>query len=304
MDHRRRHWQPIDVHVAHGRTGKKLLAKFGRDGLLVWNLYLLACKRNVNEGEFTYHSEQAGWADLGLPYPHTPAFTLDEFFSFTGQLKKTRKTRSGDVVKTLCTSWGDWKVKKRTASGDTENPRSEATFTDTIRTDYGHDTDTMRPLTITTTDTFTDTVGKAPPSRGGRYKSSIFDRWVSLAPPLMKHRPGYLADEKVRRRIASVLRHRDPAEVEKAVENYAQVLSSQHHFFEYRWTFFDFLHRGLDKFVDEAAPLENFRRRELAALPGQPGRKAPEFSCPECGMEFTSSMTRREHLEEQHGVVA
>jgi hypothetical protein len=107
-DRRRSLYVPISVMIAHGKTGRGLLARFGRDGLLVWMLYLAACKVNYpTQGRFTYTSEPDGWAKLGLE-GYVPEFTLEQFFKATGQLKQTSKRRSGDVSDIVCTNWGAW----------------------------------------------------------------------------------------------------------------------------------------------------------------------------------------------------
>lgn len=107
MDRRRRQWVPLGVNVAHGRTGPRLIEKFGRDGLLVWILYLAACKANPIQGQFSYTSEADGWTKLGL-YGEEPDFTLAEFFALTGRLKKTRQTRAGRITHVINTRWGQW----------------------------------------------------------------------------------------------------------------------------------------------------------------------------------------------------
>ena len=51
--------------------------------------------------------------------------------------------------------------------------------------------------------------------------------------------------------------------VYKAMENYATVLSDPSYFFNYKWPLWDFLVRGLDKFVDEADPFHNFKAKKI-----------------------------------------
>jgi hypothetical protein len=45
----------------------------------------------------------------------------------------------------------------------------------------------------------------------------------------------------------------------KAIDNYATILHSDKYWFDYKWTLWDFIARGLYKFVDEAEPFKNFR---------------------------------------------
>ena len=44
----------------------------------------------------------------------------------------------------------------------------------------------------------------------------------------------------------------------RAICNYEQVLNGDDYFWTHRWTLKEFLTRGLDRFVDDAKPLENF----------------------------------------------
>lgn len=127
MDARRRPWFAFDALYPHGETAQKIADEFGRDGLLVWACFLAACKRGATQGTFTYVTDESGWAELGLPDPaNRPDFSLDDFWSFTGRIKQTKKTRSGRVKNVTATRWGRWQnVKKSAASGallPTENP--------------------------------------------------------------------------------------------------------------------------------------------------------------------------------------
>ena len=115
-DARRRRWIRISVDFAVGRTGQALVEKFGAAGLGVWIAYLVACKTSPVQGTFTYFSEVDGWTQLGL-YRNRPKFTLEDFFTFTGRLKQTRRTRRGRETNVKCTQWGRWQdVKKLPAN--------------------------------------------------------------------------------------------------------------------------------------------------------------------------------------------
>lgn len=113
MDRRRRQYVPMSVYLASSNTGQRIMERFGIEGLGVWAAYLCACKTNWIQGQVTYAGEADGLTKLGL-YPHKPAFTLDEFFDFTGRLKltkrmqDTRKRGAGQVQDVRCTKWDDW----------------------------------------------------------------------------------------------------------------------------------------------------------------------------------------------------
>ena len=99
---------PLSVHFATGSTRGRLLTKFSHAGLLTWVCLIAAAKRSRIQGEFTYVSEEQGWEELGLGYPFTPNFTLEEFFRFTGQLKLTRRRRDGERKHVKITGWEEW----------------------------------------------------------------------------------------------------------------------------------------------------------------------------------------------------
>jgi hypothetical protein len=110
---------PLSVRFATGNTGTRLQERFGLEGLGVWAAFLAACKRNRPEGEIEYASEAELANVLGLVQPPT-GFTLEEFFAYTGQLKrtrKTRKTRAGRVQNVRATAWERWHdVRERDAA--------------------------------------------------------------------------------------------------------------------------------------------------------------------------------------------
>lgn len=135
IDRRRRQWVPLHVNVAHGRTGTRLKEEFGRDGLLVWMLYLAACKANPIQGEFSYTSEADGWTKLGIYDDEDhPDFTLDAFFTATGRMKKTSRRRVGRIVNVVCTPWADWSDTLRRDADASKKARKRAQNTGDIQT--------------------------------------------------------------------------------------------------------------------------------------------------------------------------
>ncbi len=90
---------------------------------------------------------------------------------------------------------------------------------------------------------------------------TVIEVWLHHAPPLISHRESYIEEVATRRSVERALK-RYPAEViAEAIANYAAVLGGDEFRWDYRWTIIDFLKRGLDRFVPEAMPLENFRVR-------------------------------------------
>jgi len=84
---------------------------------------------------------------------------------------------------------------------------------------------------------------------------------MSSAPPLIRHRDEYFRSTDTKRAVARAAQKYPLPDVVVAITNYATVLGGDEYFWGHSWTMCDFLKRGLDKFVDEAHPLENFRVR-------------------------------------------
>jgi DNA-binding Lrp family transcriptional regulator len=68
--------------------------------------------------------------------------------------------------------------------------------------------------------------------------------------------------DKIKRKITTILKDYSLKETNGAIANYSKVLLGDEYYWTYRWTLVEFLQRGIDKFVDEARPLENFRKNK------------------------------------------
>ncbi len=88
--------------------------------------------------------------------------------------------------------------------------------------------------------------------------------WTANAPPLIQHRESYFANPKTIGVVDRKLRLYHAPDLIEAVACYATVLGGSEYRWDFSWTLVDFLNRGLDKFVPEARPLENFRIKETA----------------------------------------
>ena len=133
MDGRRRQWVPIASDLAWTRTSRLLADKFGPEGPLVWVLVLLAAKRSLNQGQFQLLSEADGWAQLGWDEMglERPSFTLKEFFQYTGQSRRTRRTGRHQVSISSWTAWNQEVIRDQTAE---QKRRKRAQKTPDIRT--------------------------------------------------------------------------------------------------------------------------------------------------------------------------
>jgi phage replication O-like protein O len=125
---------------------------------------------------------------------------------------------------------------------------------------------------------------------------TVFDHWNSKG--IIKHRA---LTAKMERAINGRLREKYTLEdITRAIDNYAAVFSDPNCFFSYRWTLTDFLNRGLDRFVDDARPLENFRRDKqgakcLNAGAGYPRSRMTATALLACDCsECTEELKRRE----------
>lgn len=85
--------------------------------------------------------------------------------------------------------------------------------------------------------------------------------WLAHSPPLTAHQAGYF-DSKLARKIGKAVEAYGANDVCAAIGAYAAVLASPEHFWNYRWPLAHFLDRGLDRFLPEADPFENFRIRQ------------------------------------------
>jgi Helix-turn-helix domain len=83
--------------------------------------------------------------------------------------------------------------------------------------------------------------------------------WKAYAPPLIAHRDSYMAERSTRAAVERALKRYPCEVVTEAIRNYVTVLGGTQYRWDHRWTLVDFLKRGLDRFVPEADPLNNFR---------------------------------------------
>lgn len=139
---RRRRYVPVDVYIASRPFGVKLCEKWGMEGLCTWMLLLAAAKREHPQGTFTYASEAEAWTKLGA---QALSFTFDEFVTFCGRSRQTKRTCSGRVSYIVLRGWEQWNKEWNTQLNSEQKSRKRGTFTPDIpRTDSGHDSDKHR----------------------------------------------------------------------------------------------------------------------------------------------------------------
>ena len=203
MDGRRTRYVPLGVYFAHGATGTRLLKRFGHAGLLVWVCLLAAAKRADIEGTLTYASDGEAWLALGL-LEHRPEFTLDTFFTYTGQLKQTRKTRSGQLKHVKITRWEDWNKTWRTELEAEKKSRKRGTNTRTLTGHYPDNTKqlggTEVEVEVEVEDIKRKAVNALRVERNGP-EFSIFERSPAEGDAEMRTRPEELGEQLKRMRF-------------------------------------------------------------------------------------------------------
>lgn len=139
MDGRRRQWISADVYYADSNLGIAIRDNFGGIGLLVFDLFLRACKRSPVEGQLTYSSLPDFLAQLGIPAlplvdEAGETWELDALWTLLARHKNVRRTSRGRLTTVKATHWERW-----------QRSRSDGKNTDKKQTDSAqqkrHDSD-------------------------------------------------------------------------------------------------------------------------------------------------------------------
>ncbi len=97
-------------------------------------------------------------------------------------------------------------------------------------------------------------------SSTNKYFMQVFDAW-SERKELFKHAEKTVI-ANVKKNHIRIVEDIGIEESIKAVNNYADILASKDHYFKYKWTFWDFIARGIYKFLDEADPFKSFSSKK------------------------------------------
>lgn len=104
----------------------------------------------------------------------------------------------------------------------------------------------------------------------------VFQRLYDLyqSKDIIKHtKPTQEMKDAVRSRLKSY----SPEQLEQAINNYATVLKSHDHYFSYKYGFADLMRaKDVRKFVDEADPINNFRKKSFGQPAMQPVPPQPK----------------------------
>ena len=96
------------------------------------------------------------------------------------------------------------------------------------------------------------------------YKS-VFDFWNQQN--IIVHRR--LTDD-VRNVIVRTLRSYSVEEVCKAIANYAEIVNGEEYYWTHKWTLFEFLKRGVERFMDGDVARANFKEKKDAKAGARP----------------------------------
>ena len=92
-----------------------------------------------------------------------------------------------------------------------------------------------------------------------RVYSRFLETW-NQQKPLPTHSDEVVSKNWMKKHDIEVKLYSDD-QIIKAIENYSTVISHpDKYYFSYKWNFWDFIMRGLDKFIDEIDPLNNFKK--------------------------------------------
>ena len=69
--------------------------------------------------------------------------------------------------------------------------------------------------------------------------------------------------KRLKKRHADLYKEFGEKKIKKAIDNYSIVVNNGKYFFCYKWSFWDFISRGLEKFIDESDPLNNFIKKDI-----------------------------------------
>jgi hypothetical protein len=93
------------------------------------------------------------------------------------------------------------------------------------------------------------------------FYETIFNKWIFYK-DLMQHKSINTFKKQIsKNKVKDILEEYSLTEVTNSIDNYNFVLTNSEYTFTYRWPLWDFLNRGLHKFVDLANPLTNYKKR-------------------------------------------
>lgn len=107
----------------------------------------------------------------------------------------------------------------------------------------------------------TETHDQKQPPVPAWHLNSLREIWNGLELP---EQASLDKDQNTRSALARAAALHGVDKIEKAIQNYATVLTSDAHYFKHKWRFRQFLERGLEQFLDDVDPLTNFAKTSSA----------------------------------------
>lgn len=140
-DRRRSQWIALDSFFFGSDLHAELQERFGPAGVCVWVAYLCACKRNLVQGQISYHSDADALAQMGLHglelvNQDGEEWTMDALWTYLGRVKNVSRRRRGRVTDVLCTRWERWQKTARMQQQAEQKSSSRPGNTETLRGQY------------------------------------------------------------------------------------------------------------------------------------------------------------------------
>jgi len=130
------------------------------------------------------------------------------------------------------------------------------------------------------------------------YITQIIEHWNSKGIIILKDQETKVKKKTITK-IKALLEDYGPEEIIEAIDNYSQILMSKDHFFSCKWLLWEFLDRGLTKFLTRNKPFDNWLKGSKEYKPSQIGRYIPikyteeeEKLLPQIDAEYKKSLER------------
>ena len=99
-----------------------------------------------------------------------------------------------------------------------------------------------------------------------------------------------IGDKKRLHKLKKALERYGEEKVKESISNYEQILHSDEYFFDYTWNMWEFIDRGLHKFVSEVNPFTNYlKKREIRQGENTRNSCRPDNRDPEVAAQYTSA---------------